>query len=50
MLMTKPYIIAISGGSGSGKSTLAEALIKAVAPVEAVLFNEDAYYLSLIHI
>lgn len=39
-----PYIIAISGGSGSGKSTLAEALIDAVSPIEAVLFNEDAYY------
>lgn len=39
-----PYIIAISGGSGSGKSTLADALIEAVAPLEAVLFNEDAYY------
>ena len=49
MLMMKPYIIAISGGSGSGKSTLAEALIKAVAPVEAVLFNEDAYYWPRAH-
>ena len=39
-----PYIIAISGGSGSGKSTLAEGLIDAVGPIEAVLFNEDAYY------
>ncbi len=44
MTETLPYIIAISGGSGSGKSTLAEALIAAVSPVEAVLFNEDAYY------
>ena len=39
-----PYIIAITGGSGSGKSTLAEALIEAVSPIEAVQFNEDAYY------
>lgn len=43
--MTKrPFIIAISGGSGSGKSTLAEALITSVAPLEASLFHEDAYY------
>lgn len=47
--MVTPYIIAISGGSGSGKSTLAEALIKAVAPVDAVLFNEDAYYWPRAH-
>lgn len=39
-----PFIIAISGGSGSGKSTLAEALIEAIAPIEAKLFHEDAYY------
>ena len=38
------YIIAISGGSGSGKSTLAYALIEAVAPLKAALFQEDAYY------
>ena len=44
-----PYIIAISGGSGSGKSTLAEALIEAVAPLEASLFHEDAYYWPRAH-
>lgn len=44
MISRTPYIIAISGGSGSGKSTLAEALIEALAPIEAVLFHEDAYY------
>lgn len=44
-----PFIIAISGGSGSGKSTLAEALIEAVAPLEASLFHEDAYYWPRAH-
>lgn len=44
-----PFIIGISGGSGSGKSTLAEALIDAVAPLEAVLFHEDAYYWPRAH-
>ena len=44
MARSTPFIIAISGGSGSGKSTLAEALIQSVAPIEAQLFHEDAYY------
>lgn len=44
MTVAAPFIIAISGGSGSGKSTLAEALIEGVAPLEAAMFLEDAYY------
>jgi len=48
-MATVPFIIAISGGSGSGKSTLAEALIEAVAPLEATLFHEDAYYWPRAH-
>lgn len=43
------FIIAVSGGSGSGKSTLADALIAALAPLEAALFHEDAYYWPLSH-
>ena len=34
----------MSGGSGSGKSTLAEALLAHLAPGQAVLLGEDAYY------
>lgn len=49
MSRDEPYIVAISGGSGSGKSTLSEALIAAVAPVQAALFHEDAYYWPLAH-
>ncbi|MEM6534751.1 MAG: ATP-binding protein [Pseudomonadota bacterium] len=43
------FLIAITGGSGSGKSTLAEALQAKLAPVGAVLFNEDGYYWPMRH-
>ncbi len=45
--MTAPLLIALAGGTGSGKTTVAAALVDSVAPGQAVLVPQDAYYLAL---
>ncbi len=47
--MTKPYLVAITGGSGSGKSTLAAALSEAYTKIGVSIFHEDRYYLPMSH-
>ncbi len=42
--MTKPYMIAITGGSGSGKSTLAQALLDKLGGDKVLIMGEDNYY------
>ncbi len=42
--MVPTLFIGIAGGSGSGKTTLAQALVKALAPIDAGILPLDAYY------
>jgi uridine kinase len=44
------YLVGIAGGSGSGKTTLASALLRALAPGQAVVIPHDAYYRDLSHL
>lgn len=51
MVMSTPFIIALSGGSGSGKSVLAEALVGVLSARlgqdAAQIVREDDYYLPM---
>lgn len=49
--MSKPYIIAISGGSGSGKSTFVKELVAACGgPQHASVLILDNYYRDMSHL
>lgn len=44
---TNSVVIAIAGGSASGKTTVAQALLEILGPDQAVVINQDSYYLDL---
>lgn len=48
-LISKPYIIGISGASGSGKSTLANEFLE-LMPDNVCIIRQDSYYKDLSHI
>ncbi len=38
--------VGITGGTGSGKTTIAEKIVQALGPANAVILNQDSYYLD----
>ena len=45
-----PILIGIAGGTGSGKTSIAKKLLEEYGNGDVVVIEQDAYYLSLIHI
>jgi uridine kinase len=48
--MSRPFLVAISGGSASGKSTVAAGLARRLGPERVTLLAQDAYYLDRGHL